>query len=803
MDTVAELRARLRRPLERELATGCRDDVVVGGLERLVTTVGRPFADVRELLAGYAGFDVETRAERLRGALALLAPVDAAAAGARIRPLATAVASRSVAGGKRTSLAVPADDASPRTWDGTADGLLEATLADRAVDLGAQAARKLGEVGLVTYRDVLQHAPRRWEDRRALPSFAAVHGLERATVVGTVVGRKLVPTRRGAGVLRAVLEDALGARLTAVWFHQPWVERQLFPGQRAIVTGRVKLRGRSVELHVEGFEVDDDGPSLSTGRVVAVYPSTQGLSQAYLRRAVDRTLSALPPLPDPLPARLRADLDLSDADRAWRDVHQPPDEAALARALRRLKFDEFLLLELRVLLQREGTRGRAQPSVAADEATFAAALPFALTGAQERALAEVRADLAHPRQMARLLMGDVGSGKTAVAAGAAWTVVRAGAQVAIMAPTELLARQHHASLVALLWPLGVTVDLLVGGQGLRERETARARAASGAVDVLVGTHALIQDGVTFRDLGLAVIDEEHRFGVEQRRRLIRDAPDVLVMTATPIPRSLALTQYGDLDVSVLDELPPGRTPVATELVRAAERPAVYRRVAATVADGYQAYVVAPLVEDSEALDELVSATALRDELRVLLPADVRLGLVHGRLAPAEKDATMTAFRERLVDVLVATTVVEVGVDVPNATIMVVENAERFGLAQLHQLRGRVGRGRAPGRCVLVAGEAGRATMTRLRVVERHTDGFLIAEEDLRLRGPGELRGTRQSGLPDLAFGDLTTDVKVIEEAREVAQRMLAASPKLDAPWAARLRAELQRRERAIGFRETL
>ncbi|MFN2322788.1 MAG: ATP-dependent DNA helicase RecG [Trueperaceae bacterium] len=791
MATVVELRDRLRRPLERELATGCHDDVVVGGLERLVATVGRPFADVQELLTGYAELAPTERADRLAAALRCLEPPPDAPGG-RAAPAAPGA-------GTKAPPEAPADVA-----DGAdVDALLDAPLADRTVDLGAQAARKLAEVGLTTYRDVLMHAPRRWEDRRALPSFAAIHGLERATVVGTVVGRKLVPTRRGAGVLRAVLEDGAGARLTAVWFHQPWVERQLFPGQRAIVTGRVKLRGRTTELHVEGFEVDDEGPSLSTGRVVAVYPSTQGLSQAYLRRAVDRTLAALPRLPDPLPARLCTELDLVHADRAWRDVHQPPDEQALQRALRRLKFDEFLMLELRVLLQRDGSVGRTTASTPDDEATFLGALPFALTGAQERALAEVRADLARPRQMARLLMGDVGTGKTAVAAGAAWTVVRGGAQVAIMAPTELLARQHLTSFTSLLWPLGVTVDLLVGGLGAAERRAVRARVASGGVHVVVGTHALIQEGVAFRDLGLAVIDEEHRFGVDQRRTLIRDAPDVLVMTATPIPRSLALTQYGDLDVSVLDERPPGRTAVATELRRGADRPAVYRRVAEAVAAGRQAYVVAPLVEDSEALDEIVSATALHDELRVLLPPEVRLGLVHGRLAPAEKDGVMEAFRAHRVDVLVATTVVEVGVDVPNATMVVIENAERFGLAQLHQLRGRVGRGAHPGRCVLVAGEAGRTTMTRLRVVERHTDGFLIAEEDLRLRGPGELRGTRQSGMPDLSFGDLVTDVAVIEQAREVAQRMLVASPRLDAPWAERLRAMLQRTERAIGFRQTL
>ena len=795
MATVAELRERLRRPLERELAEGCHDDVVVGGLERLLDAVGRPFADVRALLSGYALWPPERRAAALRAALAALA---ADAAPPATGPEASAGGRPEAAGAARPD-AVPAG-AVPRT----SDEILDASIADRSVDLGAHAARKLAELGLASYRDVLHHAPRRWEDRRALPSFAAAAALDKATVVGVVLGRKLVPTRRGTGVLRVVLADHAGARLTAVWFHQPWVERQVFPGQRVIVTGRVKRRGRSLELHVEGFEVDDEGPSLSTGRIVAVYPSTQGLAQAYLRRAVDRTLRAMPPLPDLLPARLRADLGLVDLDRAWRDVHQPPDEAALQAALRRLKFDEFLLLELRMLLQRDQGAGRSFTVTEADADTFERALAFAPTAAQRRALDEIRVDLAAPRQMARLLMGDVGSGKTAVAAGAVWTVVRAGAQAAVMAPTELLARQHLDSFTRLLWPLGVRVDLLVGGMPARERAEARARLAAGATDVVVGTHALIQEGVEFHDLGLAVIDEEHRFGVEQRRRLIRGAPDVLVMTATPIPRSLALTVYGDLDVSVLDELPPGRTRVATRLVRAAQRPAVYRELWAELhASGHQAYVVAPLVEDSEALDEVTSATSLFDDLRALLPADARLGLLHGRLAPAEKDAVMQAFRDRRLDVLVATTVVEVGVDVPNATVMVIENAERFGLAQLHQLRGRVGRGDAPGRCVLIAGDASRATMTRLRVVEKHDDGFLIAERDLELRGPGELRGTRQSGLPDLSFGDLAQDVRVIEQAREVAVRMLQASPALDAPWARRLREALRRRERAVGLRVTL
>ncbi len=792
MATVTELRARLRKPLERELATGCRDDVVVGGLERLLATVGGPFDDLRRALAGYRQWPPERRREGLEQALAMLAEPVAAQ---------RAEVSRSRAGA-RAGTSPPAPKAAPDD-EATVDELLGSPLESGRIDLGAQAARKLAEVGLHRYGDLLRYPPRRWEDRRALPSFDAVSGLERATVLGVVVGRKLVATRRGGGVLRVVMEDAGGGRLTAVWFHQPWVEKQVFPGQRLIVSGRVKARGRQIELHVEGFELDDDGPSLSTGRIVAIYPSVQGLSQAYLRRAVDRTLAAVGRLPDPLPKRLLTEEGLVSADRAYRHVHQPPGEEERQQALKRLKFDEFLLLELQVLLRNEQGPGRGFPSLADDEAAFEAALPFQLTGAQQRSLAEVRGDMASPRQMARLLMGDVGSGKTAVAAGAVWTAVRAGVQAAVMAPTELLARQHYASFVQLLWPLGLRIDLLVGSMTSREREEARARLASGATDAAVGTQALIQEGVAFRDLGLAIIDEEHRFGVEQRRKLIRSSPDVLVMTATPIPRSLALTHYGDLEVSRLDEMPPGRTPVKTELRRASARNEVYQALWTQLrGGGQQAYVVAPLVEDSAAMEEISSATAMLEDLRGRLP-DARIGLLHGRMPTAEKEEVMDAFRGGSLDVLVSTTVIEVGVDVPKATIMVIENAERFGLAQLHQLRGRVGRGDLPGRCVLLMGEASRATQQRLQVVVRHTDGFLIAEEDLRLRGPGELMGTRQSGLPDLDYGDLASDVDLIERARAVAKRMLDASPRLDAVWARRLHAELLRRQHAVAFRQTL
>ncbi len=787
--SLAELRDRLRRPLERELATGCRDTVVVGGLERMLAQLAGPLDDVTALLDGYGALTPDQRRPVLEAALERLAPAGDGAERGVPGPSAARGRTRAAAN------AAPHEDA---------EAMLDVPLEARALPLAAHAPRKLRELGIERYRDLLEHAPRRWEDRRTLPSFAAAAALEQATVAGTLLGRKALPTRRGLHVLRAVLEDRHGERLGAVWFNQPWLERQLFPGQRLVVSGRVKRRGRQLELVVSGFEVDEEGPSLSTGRIVAIYPTTQGPSQAYLRRSVDTLLRALPPLPDSLPAKLRDELGLVSSDRAWRDLHQPPDEAALRAARERLTFEEYLLLELRMLLLRDpdaAGRRLSAPQEVLDR--FREALPFALTGAQERTLGEILLDMAAPRQMARLLQGDVGSGKTAVAAAAVWVATRAGAQAAVMAPTEILARQHYLNLTALLWPLGLRVDLLTGSVAGREREAVLARVANGQTELLVGTHALIQEGVAFRDLGLAVIDEEHRFGVEQRRKLLMHRPDVLVMSATPIPRSLALTLYGDLDLSVIDELPPGRRPVTTELRRANERHAVYRELLRDLSAGQQAYVVAPLIDDSEALDEVSSATRLADELRALWPERVRLALLHGRMPAAEKDAVMEAFRRGERDVLVSTTVIEVGVDVPQATVMVIENAERFGLAQLHQLRGRVGRGAAQSRCVLIAGDAGRETMKRLRIVAKHTDGFVIAEHDLELRGPGELRGTRQSGLPDLRFGDLSQDLALIERAREVAQRMLAADARLERPWAAPLRAALQRQQRAVGFRETL
>ncbi|MEJ2359669.1 MAG: ATP-dependent DNA helicase RecG, partial [Deinococcales bacterium] len=666
MVSVSEMRERLRRPLQQELRSGCRDDVVVGGVERLAEGLARPFSGVGELLRGYGALEPESRRTRLERALALLegelrsgsgssgsegaasgrgagpergdgaraGPKTARSAGPRRltpAPAATATSGAGAAAGSAGTVLHPDD--------------LDRPLADRLVDVGAQAPRKLADVGVRTYRELLWTLPRRYEDRRALPHFSALEPDETATVSATVVCRQAMRSRRGMHVLRALLEDARGERAAAVWFNQPWVEQQLFPGQRVILGGKVKRKGRSVEINVSGFEVDDDGESLSFGRIVGIYRGTQGLSQAYQRRAAYRLLAALPNLPDYLPRSLLERLELVSLDRALRDAHFPPSEEALTSALRRLKFDDFLFLELAVLRSRDASlTGRSFRVRDEDVEAFRASLPFALTGAQDRALEEILADMQGPRQMARLLQGDVGSGKTAVAAAAVYVAVQDGAQAALMAPTEILARQHYLNLRSYLFPLGVRSELLTGAMSARERREARARLASGEAQLAVGTHALIQDGVTFADLGLAIVDEEHRFGVEQRRKLLQGLPDVLVMSATPIPRSLALTYYGDLELSVIDALPPGRKPVETRLVSANRRREVYHFAWDQIQKGRQVYVVTPLVEESEALEEVVSTTGLSEDLRQLMPEACRIEMLHGRLPGDEKDAIMERFR---------------------------------------------------------------------------------------------------------------------------------------------------------------
>ncbi|AFZ65846.1 ATP-dependent DNA helicase RecG [Deinococcus peraridilitoris] len=780
MATVQELRDKLRKPLERELLTGCSNRVVAGGVEKLLEHLGKPFPQVREALRGYAAMDEDERGERLRAALALLSDAP--------RP--------------STERSTGARSAPPVTLDPTAR--LQPGDEVSKLDLGPGSVKKLHALGLRTVRDVLHHYPRKHEDRRALPNLQDVQDGEKLTVQGVVVSKTRRTPKPGMLILEAVLQDAWGQKVRCTWFSQPWVEKQLREGARLIVSGRAKRFGRTLQLGVEYFETEDEGKdSLSINRIVGVYDSKDGISQAFLRRAVQQCL-ARTDLGDYLTAPSRARYALTDLADALSGIHFPTDEDHLTRAMARLRFDEYLFLELRVLLQgEEGVLlGKRFSASEQDMSTFEASLPFRFTGAQKRVLLEIADDMRSERQMARLVQGDVGSGKTAVAACALYLAARDGYQGALMAPTEILARQHFANLQGYLYPLGVRLGLLIGAMTGKQKAEMQRAIASGEIDVVIGTQALIQESVTFNNLGLAVVDEEHRFGVMQRRKLLQSRPDVLVMSATPIPRSLALTAYGDLELSIIDELPPGRTPIETKLLADTHRAQAYGFVMTQIREGRQAYVVASLIDESETLTELMAASALAENLRGLLP-EARIALLHGKMSAAEKEDVMARFRAREFDLLVSTTVIEVGVDVPNSTVMVIENAERFGLAQLHQLRGRVGRGSLKSYCILIAGDHSKKTRQRLKVIEGNTDGFVIAEADLKLRGPGEIRGTRQSGLPDLKLGDIISDVEVIERARELAKAMLKSDPQLAHPRLNALKSELQERAAQVAYREVI
>ncbi len=654
--------------------------------------------------------------------------------------------------------------------------------------VGPKFAELLAKAGVETIEDLLYYVPRRYTDWSRIARVDDLKAGDRVTVVARVVSADL--SRRGRRqVFAAALEDESGA-VFARWFNQPYLRNILSKGVRAVVSGEVRFdrHSRRIEFVNPSFEVLSDSEAtelVHAGRIVPEYSQVGALSGRRIRRFVKTALDRfLDDLVDPLPAAVCAKRSLPGLREAMGDVHFPRslEQAAAARA--RLAYEEFFLFQIIVGLRRlraaEEERAVSFVWSAAAHERFLGSLPFSLTPAQERTIAEIRADMERGRPMNRLLQGDVGSGKTVVAAAVMHQAVANGYQAAIMAPTEILAEQHVRSLERLLVPLGDRVVLLRGGMKAAQRDESHEAIRTGAADVAVGTHALIQSDTEFAKLGLVVVDEQHRFGVEQRAAL-RDkggAPDVLVMTATPIPRTLALTVYGDLDVSVLDELPPGRMPVRTAVRDEAGRVRLYHFLRNEMSEGKQVFIVYPLVEDSEKV-ELAAATEMYEKLRTRIFPEFSLGLVHGRMSPEEKDEVMERFQRGDVDLLVSTTVVEVGVDVPNATVMVVEHAERFGLAQLHQLRGRVGRGHHRSYCVLMVGAgASDEARERIQVLADTSDGFEIAEKDLELRGPGEFLGVRQHGLPRFSVADLGHDSRLLVRAREDAFGFLEGDPQL-------------------------
>jgi ATP-dependent DNA helicase RecG len=676
----------------------------------------------------------------------------------------------------------------------------------KAPGVSAALAKALEEgFGYRTVRDLLEHYPRRYLTRGELTDLAHAKKGAEVTLVGTVRNLAKKQPRRNLRILEVRVVDGSGAWV-CTWFNQPWHAQKLTVGTVAAFSGKLAWKAGRLGMANPGYEVlrEGDDPEGFANEVIPVYPASKEVSSGRLRRAVGALLDRFGDVPDFVPEPLRRAHKLPDRAAALEAIHRPADRKEANRARDRLVYDELFVLQVGLALRRRAQEAgqHGQPLQTDGDLTkrLLASLPFQPTGAQSRVMSEIAADLSRSKPMHRLLQGEVGSGKTLVALWALLCAVQSGMQGAIMAPTEVLADQHGINLRGLLEPLGEggglfggpRVEVLTAGITGAARQRILEGVAAGEVDLLVGTHALLSEGVEFRRLGAIVVDEQHRFGVHQRVKLREkgDSPHVLIMTATPIPRTLALTLYGDLDVSTLDELPPGRTPIATHVVADATlRERAYQRVREEVAAGHQAYVVCALKDESDKV-EVRSAKAEAERLRAEVFPDLRVGLVYGDMPAREKEATMDRFRAGEVDVLVSTTVIEVGVDVPNATVMLIEDADRFGLSQLHQLRGRVGRGQAPGLCALFADPLTAEGRARMEAIARTNDGFELANEDLRIRGEGTVFDARQSGLSDLKLARLIDDFDWVQRARKDAFALVDADPELSDPGHRRLRQEV-------------
>ena len=646
--------------------------------------------------------------------------------------------------------------------------------------IGEQRAKSLEKLRIFTLRDLISYFPRDYEDRR---TFRKIRDLEPGETACVTAMAAASPTlnrvRKGMELVKVRAVDETGA-LDVTFFNQTYMRDHIQAGEQYTFFGKAEVQG-SRRTMVNPL-VERENSRTMTGRIMPVYPLTAGISQLTMTRSVEQGLAACRDLlPDPLPDEVRRDHQLCHTGYAYDQIHFPDDENTLAIARRRLAFEELFLLAIGMqVLSRRREELSCAPLRDLDLTAFYGSLPFSLTGAQQRAVDEILADLASGRPMNRLVQGDVGSGKTMVAAAAMVCAARSGRQTALMAPTEILAEQHHKGLAPLLEGLGIPCALLTGAARAKERRAVLEGLESGRLQAVIGTHALISPDVTYRDLGLVVTDEQHRFGVGQRSALSAkgERPHLLVMSATPIPRTLALMIYGDLDVSVIDELPPGRQRIDTFAVTGAYRPRIYKFLAREIAAGRQAYMICSMVEENGA-DDRKAVTEYARVLQEQVFPQLRVACVHGRMKGREKEAVMAAFAGGEADILVSTTVVEVGVDVPNATVMVIEDADRFGLSQLHQLRGRVGRGKHKSYCVLITDNRSEETLARMRVMAQTGDGFRIAEEDLRLRGPGDFFGRRQHGLPALKVADLSWDMALLKEAQQAARALLDRDPGLE------------------------
>ena len=647
--------------------------------------------------------------------------------------------------------------------------------------VGEQKAKALEKLGIRTLQDLISYFPRAYDDRRGIVKIKDLQDGESACVEAMVAATPtLSRIRKGLELVKLRAVDESGT-LDITFFNQAYRKTSLIPGETYTFYG--KAEGNLLRKTMTNPVVEKEGRRELTGRIVPIYPLTAGISQLTLIRAMEQGLAACRNLlADPLPDEVRQEHGLCHTGYAYEKIHFPGDEKELTDARRRLVFEELFLLAIGLKKLRRRRDGlRCRPFGDTDLSAFYAALPFSLTGAQQRAIGEILGDFASGRPMNRLVQGDVGSGKTMVAAAAMACAVRNGCQAALMAPTEILAEQHYQGLGPLMEKLGISCVLLTGSLTAKQRREARGRLERGEAQVAIGTHALISADVAYQHLGLVVTDEQHRFGVDQRAALSAkgENPHLLVMSATPIPRTLALIIYGDLDVSVIDELPPGRQKIDTFAVTSAYRKRVWEFIRKEVAEGRQAYVICSMVEENDTIpDERKAVTEYAKMLQEQVFPELKVGYVHGRMKAKEKETVMAAFAAGEVHILVSTTVVEVGVDVPNATVMVVEDADRFGLSQLHQLRGRVGRGQHKSYCILISDNRNEETRQRLQVMTKTTDGFKIAEEDLRLRGPGDFFGQRQHGLPALKVADLSCDMALLQKARAAAEKLMEQDPAL-------------------------
>jgi len=789
---------KLEKILQLEQSQGYRNRAVIGGLESYVETwrkeslaqsqdeaLGQQVDEISDLLRTYAEVDEAQRAQAISEILGRLgSPAETTLPR---RPPPHKPGSQPVPAPATPPPVVPQPERPGTGLDASVSTLPGVSTAYMA---------RLRRLGISTVGDLLYHFPYRYDDYSTLKPINQLEYGEEVTVVGTVWETRARKTRGGGEIITSVIADASGT-IEAVWFNQPYLVRQLRAGRRIVLSGKIDEYMGRLTLQSPAWE-PLERELIHTGRVVPIYPLTRGVTSRWLRRLMKRVVDHwVPRLEDFLPETLRERASLVDLGTAIRQIHFPDSERAATEARHRLSFDEFFFIQLGMLNLRQkwqGQRGMPIPTNQTLLGTFSESLPFELTSAQQRSVDHILEDLAQARPMSRLLQGDVGSGKTVVATAAMLMAVAAGKQAALMAPTEILAEQHYQTVSKLFadtdaWNLDhpVSVVLLTGSLGRVERRKVYTALASGRADIVVGTHALIQRHVTFNDLALVVVDEQHRFGVTQRGDLRSKggAAHMLVMSATPIPRSLALTIYGDLEISVIDELPPGRQQIETRWLLSRERERAYGFLRSQVAKGRQVFILYPLVEESDKV-EAKAAVEEYERLQQDIFPDLKLGLLHGRMKGGEKDIIMTRFRQGEIDILVSTSVIEVGIDVPNATVMLIEGADRFGLAQLHQFRGRVGRGEHRSYCLLLSDTTSpddphtKATWERLRAIESTQDGFVLAEKDLELRGPGDFFGVRQSGLPPLRLANLS-NVQILEQARAEAQRIFQEDSDLGNP----------------------